>query len=356
MTEKKVILVTGVAGYWGRRVAVRLLREESYHVICLDTEPPDREIKGLDFVPADVRNPVLAELLKSEGVETICHLQFVEASRLSERAFNMNVMGTTKLLGAAAEAGVGKVVLKSSTAIYGARPSNSAFLTEDHALRGSRRNGTIRHLMEIESFCNGFRHKEPSMTLTTLRFCSIIGPTVDTPMTRFLKEPTAPTLLGFDPRMQLIHEDDVLEALVHAVVNDVPGAFNIAAEDVLPLNKIRALAGKLPLSVFHLFAYWGVSRLGRNSQYLPIELDYIRYPWVGDLTKMRDELGFAPRFTAEEAVREFAEHLRVGDCLSESHLWEREEEQLRDIMEQRRQTRKRRAATATGAEEGGDDD
>jgi UDP-glucose 4-epimerase len=130
-------------------------------------------------------------------------------------------------------------------------------------------------------------------------------------MTRFLKEPWAPSLLGFDPMMQIVHEDDVVRALVHAVLNDLPGVYNVAAEGVMPLSKLRGLAGKPPMPVFHKFVYWGVALPGGTSRALdrclPIEPDYIRYPWVGDLSKMREEFGFEPSYTAEETLREFVQ-------------------------------------------------
>ena len=360
MADKQIVLVTGVANYWGFRVAAGLASEPRYHVIGLDLERPTEEIKGLDFVQADIRNPLLPELLASEGVDTVCHLGFMETVRPSEVAFGVNVMGTAQLLGACAEASVRKVVVKSSTAVYGARPGNSAFLTEDHALRGSRRTGTIRDLVEIEKFCSGLRHQEPGVLLTVLRFPSIVGPTADTPMTRFLREPAAPTLLGFDPLMQLIHEDDVLAALIHAVANDVAGVFNVAAEDVLPLNRIRGLARKLPVSVFHPLAYWGGRLLGRAGlqadRYMPIELDYLRYPWVADLARMHQELDFAPRYTAEDSVREVAERHRLRYYEPDSINVARDEERLRATIEQRRQAREQGAGTAASGEGGGQDE
>ena len=263
-----------MAGYWGSRIAARLASEPGYDVIGLDTEPPAEEIKGLDFVQADIHSQLLAELLQAEGVDTVCHLAFVDTARPHEATFELNVIGTTRVLGACTQAGVRKVVLKSSTAVYGARPSNPAFLTEEHSLRGSRRWGTVRDLVEIETFCHSVRHQHPDITLTILRFPSIVGPTADTPMTRFLLEPAALSLLGFDPMMQLIHEDDVV-ALLHAVKEDVPGAFNIAATDALPLSRIRGLVGKLPFSVLHMCANWSVSLLGTAllgvKRYLPID-------------------------------------------------------------------------------------
>lgn len=357
MSDEGKILVTGVAGYWGARVAARLGKETGLHVLGLDREPPPQEIEGLDFIQADVRNPLLVELLETEQVDTVCHLAFVDTAQPNEHAFDLNVVGTTKLLGACAEAGVRKAVLKSSTAVYGARPSNAAFLTEEHALRGSKRSGTTRDLLEIETFCHGFRHRWPQLTLTILRFASIVGTNADTPLTRFLKLPRAPSLLGFDPRMQLIHEDDVVEALAQAVLKNVPGIINVAAEEIIPLNKMRGLAGKRPISIPHLFAYWGRDKLARHGQqaheYMPIEPDYLRYSWVADLRRMREELGFSPRHSAEDTLREFAEHQLTSSLQVGPLSLARDEERLRDQIEQRRRAGTPKNAPATGTSEGG---
>lgn len=354
---EKVVVVTGVAGYWGARVAARLANEPDCHVVGLDREPPADEVEDLDFVQADVRNPLLVDLFKAEEVDTVVHLAFVETTHLSEAVFDLNVLGTTKLLGACQQAGVRKAVLKSSTAVYGARPSNSAFLDEDHPLRGSRRYGTIRDQIEIEKFCRDFRRQAPELGLTILRFPGIVGPTSDTPMTCFLKGRRTPTMLGFDPMMQIIHEDDAVEALTYATLNDAAGAFNVAAPDVLPLSKIRGLAGKPSFAIFHLLAYWGVGRWRavdqRFQDYLPVEPDYLRFPWVGDLRRMREELGFEPHYTAEETLREFSETFCGDRLLLGPVSMAHEEERLSEVIEERRQARQQ-AATAAVGEEGGE--
>ncbi len=348
MPKKRVILITGVSGYWGSQVANRLLAgcshlDADYHVIGLDIDPPGEELKGLDFIQADIRNPLFVELLKSEQVHTVCHLVFTENIRPSEATFDINVMGTMKVLGACAEAGVRKVILKSSLAVYGALPSNPAFMSEQQPLQAGKAYGTTRQMAEIEAFCNGFRRQVPEMILTVLRFANIIGPKVDAPLTRFLKEPLAPTLLGFDPLMQVIHEKDVVEALVYAINNDVPGVFNVAAEGILPLSRLMALAAKVPVPVVHLLAYWGMGLMNSAgmsaARFWPIEPDYLRYPCVADLVKMRDELGFIPRYTAEEALREFAGDQRVRRYMPESAAMAYDEERLRDTIERRKRAR-----------------
>lgn len=358
MAQKKVVLVTGVSGFWGARLANRLLsgvggngdqarggrRMPGIHLIGLDSRPPEPEIQGLDFIQADLRNPLLGELLHEERVHTVVHLAFQESSHANEASFDYNVVGTMKVLGACAEAQVSKVILKSSTCVYGALPGNPLFLKEDGPLQGNQAHGTARDLVEIEAFCNGFRRQVPGMVLTTLRFAQIIGPDADTPMSRLLKEPWAPVLLGFDPMMQVIHERDVIEALVHSIFQEAPGVYNVAAEGVLPLARLMALAGKLPPPVFHPLAYLGEAVLGKNARYLnqfvPIALDYLRYPCVGDLARMRSELNFTPRYTAEEALREFAGHQRLRRYMPESAAIEYDRERLRDTIERRRRMRR----------------
>lgn len=365
MAQPKTVLVTGASGYWGSHVAARLATLPDLHVIGVDAAPPKEAVGGLDFIQADVRNPLLASLLREEAVDTVCHLAFLEGDRRSEAAFDLNVMGVMKVFGACAEAGIRKIIFKSSMAVYGAYPTNPAFLSEDRGLAGNSRSGTVRDLLEIESFCNGFRGQWPDITLTILRFPSIIGPKVNTPMTRFLRSAWAPTLLGFDPQMQVVHEDDVVEAICHAVYRDAPGAFNVAAEGVLPLSKLMALAGKIVApSVFHLTAYWGNPLAGGIglpvNRVWPIELDYLRYPWVGDLGRMRDELEFVPRYTSAEALREFAGRHRLEKYLSDTAGLSQDEERLRDTIERRRRTRQHPTLIAfadaeTAATEGEED-
>jgi UDP-glucose 4-epimerase len=140
--------------------------------------------------------------------------------------------------------------------------------------------------------------------------------------------------------LQFIHEDDVVEALVHAVLNDTPGVFNVAAEGPMPLTRVLTLARKLPLPILHPLAYLGLDLLKgsplRPSRFVPIEWDYLRYPWVADLSKMREEMGFAPRYMTDELLREFAGPRHTdqnGDGLAD------DEARLQDTIDRRRRAR-----------------
>jgi UDP-glucose 4-epimerase len=330
---ERTIVVTGVAGYWGGRVARRLLAEPGAQVIGIDVKEPAEYVSGLDFVAADLRSSLLAEFLQAAGVDTVCHLKFKEATTNSDATYQHNVTATKALLAACVEAGVSHVVLKSSTTVYGANPSNSAFLPESHALRGGRRYAYNRHLVEIEQASQAFAAETAQPTLTVLRFASIVGPTADTPMTRLLRGRFSPTLLGFDPMMQVIHEDDVVEALAYAALNQVAGVFNVAAEGALPLTRMLGLTRTAPLPVFHPLAYWGMEKAKEPADLLPIEPDYLRYRWVADLTKMREELGFYPQKMADEAVRSLQQQQEEGQPAAEAA----DDSRLREAIEARRE-------------------
>ncbi|MBI4675571.1 MAG: NAD-dependent epimerase/dehydratase family protein [Chloroflexi bacterium] len=342
MADERVIVVTGVASYWGNRVAARLLEQDDVHVIGIDDEPPQDNVDGLDFIQADLRNPLLVELLQQEQVETVIHLKFRETLTPSESVFEQNVMGTVKLLGACGEAGVARVVLKSSLMVYGARPDNPMFLREDHPLNGNKKYGYLRDWIEIEKYADSFHEQNPETILTILRFGHIVGPKADTPMTRFLREEEAITLLGFDPMVQVIHEDDVVSALVHAANGDHPGAFNVAPEKGMPLWKTLGLASKLPIPILHPFAYWSVSLGG--PRLAPLPLDYLRFPCMGDMTKMRDVLQFTPQYTPEETVREFSSQQRVRKLLGKKSREAFEQNRLRDTLQRRKRSREREGA------------
>ena len=340
MNDTNVILVTGVAGYWGGRVARRLLELPDLHVIGLDTAQPEEvDIDGLDYVQADVRNPLLPDLLDAEKVDVVCHLAFIGGVRRSEARFDANVMGTMKLIGACAESCVRRLVVKSSTMVYGAHPNNSAFLAEDAPLKGSRRFGYNRYRLEIEAFINGFRRQAPDLELTVLRFANVVGPTADSPFNRYMRGPVAPTLLGFDPMMQVIHENDVVEALAHAAREPAAGAFNVAADPPMPLLRILTLAGRVPVPIAHPLAYQAVRWLGssRFGRAVPFEPDYLRYRWVADTERMREKLGFHPHYGGDEAVETTGAQLRLSRYKPDGDNLAFDEERLRETIARRRQ-------------------
>ena len=204
----RTVVVTGVSGYWGRRVARQLLAEPDLRVLGIDVRPPEQAERGLDFIKADIRNPLLADLLRVESVDTVVHLAWRERQWRREEDFESNVLGSMQLIGAAVDAGVRQIVLRSTMAVYGASAENAIALPEDSPLRASSRYATVRDALDLEVSLKEFVADYPELRLALLRFPSIVGPDVDTPLTRWMQRPVLPELLGFDPMLQVIDIDD----------------------------------------------------------------------------------------------------------------------------------------------------
>ncbi|MCO6452336.1 MAG: NAD-dependent epimerase/dehydratase family protein [Caldilineales bacterium] len=309
----RTLAITGLFSPWGRRIA-RLASGFGVRVLGIDIKPMTKPFPGVEFVEADIRNPLVGKLFQAENIDTVLHCSFRWRQERADEVYDSNVIGTMRLLEAAATAGVRKVIIPSSAFVYGAHPENPSFIAEDADFVGEPAYAYIHELREIEIFIAGFRRQYPDMIVTTLRFANILGGGVPTPMASYLALPIAPTLLGFEPRMQFIHHDDVLRAYGHCIMNDFNGVYNVAAPEPLPLLKVLALAGVPPAPIFHPLVYAG-ARWGRKispgvAKAAPMPWDFLRYSWVAATTRMEQELDFTPTRDAESTIREFSAQLR----------------------------------------------
>ncbi len=345
-------MVTGAASYWGHQLSRLLLDNDTTHcVIGVDQPtavlPPDDR---LDFVTADTRNPRLADLMRLEQVDTLYYLdQPAGPGRL--------VAGLKNLLACCAQAGVGHLIWVSSTAVYGPHPSNAAFISEDQFPYTQDSEGILAELIAAEQLCFTFARQQPELRQTILRPAHIVGPTASSPLNRYLAGAAAPMLLGFDPLLQLLHEQDLLLALRHAldaepitaVSAQIPPNLhhiNIAAEGLLPLTRLLSLTHTLPLPLLHPLAYWG-SRLLRATPWQPADIlpygwDFLRYRCVG-ATERQTAWGFAPQHSSLDAVSDLAAH-KQGQTrgTAVSHLAQ-DEQRLQQTVKQRQQTRATRS-------------
>lgn len=343
---RRTIAVTGVANARARAVAQALAQLPDARVLGLDGGSVQNGQDGVEYIQADIRNPLLADLLTVEEVDAVVHMAFEPSVRRSEPVFERNVVGTIRLFGAANAAGVRKVIFPSTTMIYGAARTHSVLLPETTEFKSHPEYSYVQELREIETFINGFRRQAPEMSITTLRFAHPLGSGADGPLARWLALPMPPVPLGFDPRMQVIHTADVVHALVHAVEADASGIYNIAADDeVLTVLQILGIVGKAPLPVVHLFLHWGVDLTKALNPSLlsaaPLEPSYLRFACVADTTRMREELGFVPQCTAREAVSAYAAMLRTQRYAGLGTTTNALRDQLEEVIEMRRRLSRR---------------
>jgi UDP-glucose 4-epimerase len=331
--EKRRVLITGVSRFLGLRLAKRLEDHEDVEALVgVDLEEPPVPIRGLEFVRADIRNPMIARVLEATKIDTLVHTNIGSSPALLGGRMQMketNVIGTMQLLAAAQRAErVQKVVVKSSTAVYGSRSGEPSVIPEDYASKEVDLGGYGKDCAEAEQYVRNFGRRRPDVDLTILRTQNVIGPTVDTSMTTYLSLPVIPTALGYDPRLQLLHEEDAVEALLTAVMSDQKGIFNIAGEGVVYLSQAIRLLSK-PFVPLILPAAQTAAELLRQLGVVDFPTDQLRLILFGRVVAIRraqQELGFTPRFSSLEAVRDFKQH-RVGDKTTEPSAhptWERE--------------------------------
>lgn len=311
-----VVLVTGVCTPLGARVAAELYAAPGVRrVIGVDSVPARlelaRQLTGVRFVRADIRNPLIATVIDTEGVDTIVHLSVTPSPAASggrSAMKEMNVIGTMQLLAAAQKSEtVRRLVVKSTTAVYGSSSHDPAIFTEDHEPAGPPKSGYAKDAAEVEGYVRGFARRRPDVSVAILRYANIVGPTLDSPLTRYLMLPVVPTILGYDPRIQAIGEDDAVAVLRRAVVRDLPGVVNVAAAGIVTLSQAIRRAGRISVPV-PVQAADAVSRVLRGTGRVDFTPDQARVLTFGravDTTRLRTDFGYPPRLSTVQALDEF---------------------------------------------------
>jgi len=318
LSDPSCVAITGLDTYWGTQLAERLLeRETPPRLVGLDLHRPLRLAGRIDFHRVDLTEPTadstLAELLASEGVEVLAHLAFRQSPTQDvEEDHELETIGTLHVMNAAASAKLRRLVVASSTMLYGARPDNPNFLSESHPLAGHPGAHCVQNRVEAETLLSKWAARHPDTELTVLRSCWAVGPGVHDRVSRYFERSVVPTTLGYDPLMQLIHEDDLLDVYEEAVCGSHPGVFNIAGRGVLPLSTLLALAGKrrLPLPSAVLNRLAGDPALGPSGDRPEGFFDYLRYLWVADGERGWKEFG-EPIYSTREAWMSFVSSRRL---------------------------------------------
>jgi len=314
------VLITGVANFWGQRLVGALADDPAVErVVGLDTRPPPAPLATrIEYVQADVRAPELPALLRGHEIDTVVHndiLQFAEPGRSSRSLHDINVIGTLSLLTACDRIDTLRtIVVRGSAAIYGSEPSAPAFFTEDMARRYPLRTRFQRDIGELENLFETFARRHPAVTCTMLRYQPVIGASLDTPITRLARARVVPTILGFDPRIQLLHEDDSVDALAAAVAHPVRGPVNVAGEGTVSLQRMLRRFGRPSVPIAPPL-FGTVAGAGARLGLPPISADTVRYLRYGrgvDITKLVDEVGFRPRYTTPEAVEAVLHSVRAS--------------------------------------------
>ncbi len=332
------VLITGIAGTLAGRLALRLEADDRVEYVGgVDLTQPSHELKRTEFVRADLRNPLVAKVIESTRVDTIVHLSLISEpgavggrSRMKE----LNVIGTMQMLGAAQKAPrVRSLVLRSTTAVYGSHFRDPALFREDSRPRTVPRSGYTQDVTEVEGYARGFGRRRPDVDLAILRFANFIGPEIETSMTRYLSLPVIPTVLGYDPRLQLLHTDDALEVLYRATMGSHPGVYNVAGPGIVYLSQAARMAGRptipVPAPLGGLLS--GLLRPLSGVDFTAEQLPLLQFGRVGDISRMRREFDFEPQFSTKAALQQFIDSGRIKPLVERGRI-EQLERRLGDAI------------------------
>ncbi|WP_163547752.1 NAD-dependent epimerase/dehydratase family protein [Candidatus Frankia nodulisporulans] len=309
------VLVTGVARPLGAEVASVLAADpEIESVIGVDTTVPTADLGRTHFVRADIRHPLIAKVISATGIDTVLHLNVIATPLGAGGRAAMketNVIGTMQLLAACQKSTtVTRLVVKSTTAIYGSSARDPALFTEDTQPRALPMAGYAKDAVEVEGYVRGFSRRRPDIAVTVLRFTNILGPHSDNALALYLDLPVVPTVLGFDPRIQLLHSTDALAVLLRAARGHHAGTFNVAGDGVMLLSQAIRRAGRpsvpAPFPAIELLG--GLARRLRIIDYSAEQLDLLTHGRAVDTSRLIGVFGYRPRYSTVETFDAFVRY------------------------------------------------
>lgn len=298
------VVVTGISGNLGRALAKLLHKEE--RVIGLDRRPFWGRPKDIEMYEIDLRKKKAEDVFRRNEVKAVIHMGIMHDPRMSmEEHHSFNVIGTTRILEYCAKYSVKRVVILSSTSVYGPSPDNSNFLSEDAPLMGASRFSGVRDLIEVDMLAGSFFWRHPHIETVILRPVHIVGPTIKNASSNYLRLKRPWTLAGFDPMVQLIHFEDVARALMLALRPEAKGVYNVVGPGEVPLSAIFRELGRSPIPIPHVAARPLLSTLFkyRLASFPGEELDHIQFLCAVDGSRWKSQLGWKPRYSMRETIR-----------------------------------------------------
>ena len=310
----KRVLITGLGTFWGARVAKALEADPDVEVIVgLDTSEPLVELERTEYVKSDENYSILSRIVEATEVDTIVHTFLVVDSTLmrGRDMHEINVIGTMNLFAAATDSSVRTVVVKSSAYVYGCAPSDPVWFTEETPRQSPPKHRVERSLAEVEGYVRDFAVDNPHVAVAMLRFSNVLGPELSTPLSRMLELPLVPSIFGFDPRFQFVHEDDVVRAVLFVLERELAGVYNVAGDGLLPWSEVASICGKLTWPLPPIGQGLVAAMLGRIGVDIPPEVaDLLRYGRGVDNSRLKRE-GFDYTHTSAGAVEAFIEAVRL---------------------------------------------
>nr|WP_184818821.1 NAD-dependent epimerase/dehydratase family protein [Jiangella mangrovi] len=318
-----VVAVTGAASGVGRLLAARLAASDDVaEVVGLDDSRGD--VDGVTWRVMDLTDPAIVTRLA--GVDAVVHTA-VDIGITDDPAVrsHRNVRGTQTILTASAAAGVRHLVAVTSAMVYGAQAENPVPLDEDAPLKAEPDGSIISDLLEIEDLCARAPRSHPGMSVTVVRPAAVVGPGVDTVLTRHFEAPRLLVVRGSEPAWQFCHVDDLASALEYVVLNDVAGPLAVGSEGHLDQATLEELSGRSRIELPASFAFGTAQRLHRLgvTPAPASELHFVTRPWVVAGERLR-KAGWQPAHDNAEALRALMDEVGGRHALASRRIGKRD--------------------------------
>ena len=301
---RQVVVVTGISGNLGRTLTKLLHRTE--RIVGLDRRPFAGAPKDVELFQLDLRKKKAEDVFRIHDVKAVIHMGIMHDPRMSsEEHHSFNVVGTTRVLDAVAKYGVKKVVVLSSANVYGPSPDNSNFLSEDAPLMAASRFSGVRDLIEVDMLAHGFFWRHPDIETVILRPVHIVGPSIRNAPSNYLRLRYPWVLAGFDPMLQLVHQEDAARAMVEALRPGLKGVYNVVGPGEVPLSAVLRELGRTPIPVPHPIArpLLGALFRYRLANFPAPELDHIQFLCMVDGSRWTADVGWVPGHSMKDTIR-----------------------------------------------------
>jgi len=288
------VLITGAGSSLGRVLCRRLHR--TFDVLGLDVRPfPDRP-KDVEHFEFDLRRKAAQTLVKKRRPELVVHLGPLHSERSGARGA-ATLETTATLLNLVEQIGAKKLVVLSSAQLYGPSATSGAFLSEDAPLLGGQSDRRLADAISVDMMVQSFFWKSPETETVILRPVHVTGPHLDNGVSRFLRQTRVPVLMGFDPMIQLIHEDDLVDACALALAPGRRGVFNLTGATQAPLSRILLARHiqAVPIPGFLLGPALHRAKALRLTRLDESELVHLKYTCLVDGDRARRDLGYTAK-------------------------------------------------------------
>ncbi len=306
--EKPSLLITGAGGALAQRVIARLKRR--YNVVAVDFRRRVQVDPGMASYQVSYHNRAFEDIFRSHNVQGIVHIGRMGLYESDHKhRYNINVLGTQKLLDLSVKYKVEKIVVLSTYFVYGASPYNPALITEEYPLKASELTADLVDSVELENLANIYLWKNPELNITILRPCNIVGPGVLNSMSLLLSRRVAPVILGFSPMMQFIHAEDMAEALTMAYEQNHPGIYNVAPSDWVAYQQVLKQCGCIRIPIPSLPSQFPTkfSKLLNWRAFPSYLINYYKYPVILDGTLFADTFGFRANRSLDDIFSHYRE-------------------------------------------------